>query len=379
MHRTLWTLSLVALVFVLAPACERSKPERRPSPVRIGVMLPLTGGAASLGQSCRRGVELAIEQYSQDKIAGQPDIVLVTEDTQAKPAQGISAFHKLTDADKVHAIIGPLASGVTIAVAPLTERAHTVILSPGASTPSISAAGEFVFRNELSEALGARRQAELAYQTLGYRKIALIYVNNEYGVGTATQFRSRFTELGGSVPVDEAFTPAATNFRTVLTKLKNSAADAVFFVYQDSVLDFMRQRAELGVATQVFTTPVFEDPSNLKNLGHLAEGVVYAYYGDFDPQSKDDLRRQFVVAYTTRYDETPTYYSALGYDAARILLKALSNCSFKRTSVAEALYSIKDFPGVTGITTFDSNGDVNKPVTLRTVRSGAFVKYKDIP
>lgn len=379
MHKTLQILGVSSLAVLLSAGCERGDSKPGPTKVRIGVMMPLTGGAASLGQSCRRGVELAIEQHNRTTNLGRARVLLVIEDTQAKPAQGISAFHKLTEADKVSAVVGPLASGVAMAVAPLTQRAKTVILSPGASTPSLTTAGDFVFRNELSEAYGARRQAELAYDTLGYRTVALIYVNNEYGVGTAEQFRKRFTDLGGKVLVDEAFAPAATNFRTILTRIKSANPDAVFFVYQDSILDFMRQRSELRVTTQVFTTPVFEAASNIENLGELAEGVIYAYYGEFDPRGSGELVRTFVADYRKRFNEAPTYYSALGYDAARILLKALTDCSYQPSALPGALYSISNFPGVTGMTTFDRNGDVTKPVTLRTVRSGQFVKFDDSP
>ncbi len=341
----------------------------------VGVLMPLTGGAASLGTSCRNGVLLAVEQYNASRSDSEPQVALLIEDTKADPSTAVSGFHKLTTAHEIKTIIGPLASGPTLAVAPLAERTSTIILSPGASTPSVSEAGDFVFRNELSEAFGAREQARLAFELLGFRTIALLYVNNAYGSGTATEFRKNFLDLGGGITLDEAFNPGSTDFRTVITAIRRADPDAVYFVYQDDIVNFMRQRAELGMATPVYTTPVFETPSNLQDLGELAEGVIYAYYGDFDPAVRTGPAVSFVSSYTDRFSQPPSYYSALGYDAARIIIEGLRRCGFVSEGLKDSLYSIQGFVGVTGNTSFDDNGDVQKPVTLRTVRRGHFVKF----
>lgn len=347
----------------------------RPSGFRVGVIMPLTGGAASLGASCRNGVLLAVEEHNAAKQTAEPAITAIVEDDKADATTGVSAFLKLTSADGVGAIIGPLASGVTLAVAPLAERQKVVILSPGSSAPAISTAGDYVFRNELSEEYGAREQADLAHGRLGFKRVAVVYVNNEYGSGTAQIFRERFVELGGQIMLSQAFNPGTTDFRTVLTEIKTRSPDAVFFVYQDDITNFLRQRAELQVPVTVYTTPVFESPATLATLGALAEGVVYTYYGEFDPAAASGLTASFVKSYQERFSEAPSYYSAQGYDAARIMIEALRRCGFTRERLKDALYTIRDFPGVSGVTSFDSNGDVRKPVTLRTVREGRFVRY----
>lgn len=342
---------------------------------RVGLMMPLTGGAASLGTSCRNGVLLAVEQYNATKAGLEPEIELLIEDTKADPSTAVSAFHKLTSADGVRVIIGPLASGPTLAIAPLTERTHTVILSPGASAPSVSHAGDFVFRNELSETYGAREQATLAFEQLGFRKIALLYVNNEYGAGTAKVFRERFSGLGGTITSDEAFNPGTTDFRTALTVIRSSNPDAIFFVYQDDIVNFIRQRAELGVNITVYTTPVFETQTNLQALGELAEGVIYASYGEYDPAAETGLAASFNSDYRARFNGPPSYYSAQGYDAARIIIEVARRSEFNLGKLKDDLYRVHKFAGVTGMASFDQNGDVQKPVILHTVHGGHFVKY----
>jgi branched-chain amino acid transport system substrate-binding protein len=364
-------LLYITLATQLLTGCRNGKP----AGIQIGVMLPLTGAAASIGKPCLNGIQVADDEYSARRASQEPVLSLVAEDERADPSTGISAFQKLQAVNHVKIIIGPLTSGVTLAVAPLAEKYHVVILSPGASAPAITNAGDYIFRNELSEAYGARAQADLAFSKLKYRNVALLYVNNEYGAGTVQIFRERFAELGGRVVSDQPFSPGSVDFRTTLTKIRQSHPDAIFVVFQDDIVNIVKQMAELGIATPIFTTPVFEDPANISNLGQLAENIIYTYYGVFDRDAPSGPMADFRSAYVSRFKEPPSYYSALGYDAMRILIAALRSCSFQQDAVKNSLYHIKNFPGVTGDTSFDQNGDVVKPVSLKTVRGGHFVAY----
>lgn len=343
--------------------------------IRVGIMLPLSGGAAALGKACLNGAQLAVDEANTRKKAGDPSIRLLVQDDQAKPATGVSVFEKFASVDGVKLILGPLASGVALAVAPLAERSHIVLLSPGASAPALTNSGDYIFRNEVSEQYGAAIQAELAAQRLGFKKVALLYVNNEYGVGTIGVFRRRFEELGGTIVADEAFAAGTTDFRTALTKIKAAAPDALFVVWQDDIVNIIKQKDELGVGGTVYTTPVFESADVLSKLGPLAEGVVYTYYGTFDANAQAGPAAEFSRRYEAHFHQPPDYYAALGYDAAAILTTALRDAEFKPDQLKDALYRIQHFPGVSGDTSFDKNGDVTKPVSLKVVRGGQFGPY----
>jgi branched-chain amino acid transport system substrate-binding protein len=344
-----------------------------PQGIQIGLILPLTGGAAPLGKPSQNGMQLALEEYNSTRKSGEPAIEYTVEDDGAQPATAVSAFQKLVSAQHIRLLLGPLTSGTTLAVAPLAERDKVILISPGASAPAVTTAGDYIFRDELSEAVGARSQAELGYSRLGYRSVALLYVNNEYGTGTATIFQKRFLELGGRVVANEAFLPGTSDFRTALEKIKLAGPDAIVVVFQDSIVNIVRQIAELKISAHIFTTPVFEDPTTVQTLGPLAEGIIYTYYGTFnvgDPSS-----RRFVIAYQQRFQEPPTYYAALGYDAANMMFLALRSSHFNEDNTRDGLLAIRNFPGVSGTMSFDKNGDVIKPVSLKIVRRGQFVPY----
>lgn len=370
------SLFLVVAIAVAALLVIRDRGAQRDvREVKIGVMLPLSGGAAALGKTCLNGAQLAVDEANAQKGDNDPSIRLLVQDDQAKPAIGLSVFEKFASVDRLKIILGPLASGVALAVAPLAERQHIVLLSPGASAPTLTNAGDYIFRNEVSEQYGARIQAELAVQPLGFKRIALLYVNNEYGVGTIGVFRRRFEELGGTIVADEAYAAGTTDFRTALTKVKAAAPDALFVVWQDDIVNIIKQKDELGVEGKVYTTAIFESAEILAKLGPLADGVVYSYYGTFDVHAQSGPAAEFSKRYETRFGQAPDYYSALGYDAAAILARALRDVSFNPEQVKDALYRIQQFPGVSGETSFDKNGDVTKPVSLKVVKGGKFGRY----
>src|SRR5687767_5553153 len=110
--------------------------QRAAGPVKIGVLMPLTGPVAESGNKCLLGVQLAAAEFNQ-KHPKHP-VSLVVEDSKAQPATGLSAVEKLVNVDKVPAIIGDLTSSVSMSVAPVTERAGVILISPGASNPKFT-------------------------------------------------------------------------------------------------------------------------------------------------------------------------------------------------------------------------------------------------
>ena len=366
---------LVALLGFLIWQILREPEREAANTINIGVIMPLSGNVATLGQPCANGMQLAVEGFNQTRASKQPMVKLVAEDTLAHPKDAVAAFTKLVNTNHVVGVLGPLTSGEALAVAPLANENRTPLISPGASTPDLTQAGDYVFRNELSDKLGGLRQAQLALNKLGYRRIAALYMNNDYGVGLFNVFRTEFTSMGGVITIAEPYPPDTVDFRTVLARISSTRPDAIFAVGIDELVNIIEQARAMGITLPVYTTPIFENKTYISKLGSKADGVVYVYYGTFDPDAPGDVARVFVKNYTKRFGVPPTYYSALGYDAANLLLEALRRCNFKASDVKDALYAIHNFPGATGTSSFDRNGDIDKPVTLKTVRNGQFVRY----
>jgi len=377
MKRNIWigigiiVVVALAIVFIVIPT------KREPEEIKIGAILPLTGKAGKYGEDAKLGIDLALnELHLQNGINGKK-INVIYEDNQSSPQQSVSAIRKLISFEKVPAIIGPMTSSATLAVAPIAEQNHMVLLSPAASAPALTEAGDYIFRNELSDAYGGTAQARLTWNKLNIKKVAILYINNDYGLGVKDAFLKTFTNLGCKVVDIESFEPNATDFRTQLTRIKQKSPEAIFIISYKESIPILKQIKEIGIKVQLLSTPVFEDKEVLEKVGKLAEGVIYVYYGGFNPQSSNERVRKFVEAFKKKYGRDPGYYSALAYDAMKILVLAIKNGGYKSEGIKNSLYEIKDFPGITGKATFDVNGDVVKPVILKTVKNGKFAKWKE--
>jgi len=343
--------------------------------IRIGAILPLTGGAGKYGEDAKLAIDLAVEeQNAKGGVLGKK-IKVLYEDDQSIPQQSVSAFRKVVSQYHVPVIIGGMTSSSALAIAPLAEKYRVVLLSPSASTPALTEAGDYVFRNEVSDAYGASEEARLIWQYFKFKRIAIIYINNDYGLGVKDAFSKTYSSLGGQVVDVETFEADAQDFRTQLSRIKQAAPDAIFVVAYKEVIPILRQIKELGLTAKILSTPVFEDADVLAKLKDVAEGVIYAFYGSFNPKSERSNIKKFVDAFSKKYHRSPGYYSALAYDAANIVFLAIQKGGYNSEGIKEALYRIKNFPGVTGETSFDSNGDVVKPVILKEVKNGKFVEF----
>ncbi len=164
-------------------------------PIKIGGLFPLTGPLSPYGKEIVKGAKLAVQQINElGGVLGRP-LELVVRDTATSPDVGRDAAAKLIEIDGVVAIVGALASGVTLAVSSVTIPARVPLISPSSTSPAITELedNDFVFRTCPSDALQGVVQARLA-RNLGYKKVAIIFVNNAYGRGLAEVFKANFED-----------------------------------------------------------------------------------------------------------------------------------------------------------------------------------------
>lgn len=363
---------LVALVVVVAvwrPWVSRPAP-----PVRVGVLLPLTGEAAAYGEKGRKAVELAVDQVNAEGGINGRRVEVVFEDSAADPKTGATAMQKLVHSDGCVAVVGDVVSAVTLVAAPIAERNQVVLLSPTSSAPAITNAGEYVYRIWPSDLAEGRAVAELAARR-GYKRVAVLHMNNEYGVAISNIFRETFERAGGAVVSAQGYAPDATDFRTALATAKAAKPDAVYVAgyFADSAT-VVRQAREIGLSVQFLGTTAVEDPKFLELAGEAAEGFIYPLATGFDASSEEPTAKAFVTAYRQRFGSDPAWVEAHCYDAFMLLCRAMKGVSGDLTgaSLKKAIDSLGEYPGVTGVIKFDENGDVAKPIRFKQVRGRKF-------
>ena len=349
-------------------------PNRKPNETRIGVIVPLTGAAADFGKWAQNGTELAIEELNNGE-AHEIHFKAVYEDNQMNPAVSLSAFRKLTNVDEVVGVITS-GSGVVLAIAPVAEQKHIVQINHAAVSPAIRNAGEYTFTLVNDANVETDEIAQLLHDKLAIKKLAILYANTAYGVGTKDALVKSFDGVGGNVMASIAFSEDFTDIRTQLIQLKEMNPPAIYFIatIKDSAR-LLKQARELGIKTQWLSFNAFESPEILKIAGEAAEGVIYTSSNLFDLPNPQPKSKQFFDSYCAKYGERPNLYAATAYDAMHILALACSSAEDTGKSIRDTIASLSNYQGASGVITFDEDGCVRKAVFLKTVKNGKFDIY----
>lgn len=365
--RTLSILAVLAVGGLIAFAVLRTP---APGEIRVGVLVPLTGGAASYGENARKGAELALKEFS----ASHPNlrVALSVEDSRGEAAVGLTAANKLVDLDRVVAIVGCVTSGVTLAVAPQANQWKIPLISPGGSSPNLTTAGEYVFRTWPSDVFEADAMAR-HIAARGITRLAILRINNEYGAAMEAAIRQKLEQVATtpvSVVAAETFEQGAREVRTQVLKIKEAAPGAIYFVgFPEAAVVFARGYSEAGLGVPVLATSAFEDPQVARDSGGALDGTVYT-----KPQSTSPAVEAFRAAYQSSYNQEPGVVSDTAYDATMLVLNAIATAGqpIKGEALRDALLKVRDYPGASGTLSFDENGDVVKPIALFTLRDGKY-------
>jgi len=339
--------------------------------IKIGVILPLTGPIATIGKNIKCAVETAIDDVNADGGIKGRKVELFFEDSVGMPEKGVEAFMKLVKQDKVSAIIGPVASEVTLKIAPLAEKYNVPVVSPTSSSPEITRKGnDWVFRVYPSDTIEARRLADTIFTKLYIRKFIPIAIKNSYGYGISNEVIkiARNTESMNVMKVIR-YSPDATyeRFVEIAKEVKELGPEAVLFAsYPPDFEMLLKAFNEEGVKCYKFATSSIALPEILKNLGDLAVGLIYAK-APFNAKSTKENVKKFVEEYTSKCAHTPDVYAAHGYDAAIITAKAHSKSS-RPDDILRRLQQVKGYEGVSGEISFDKFGDVIKFPKIFKVR-----------
>lgn len=337
--------------------------------IRIGVFAPLTGDAAVYGDALKKGIDLAADDTNNNGGVLGKKIELVYEDTHLDSNAAVTATNKFINIDKLNMIIAAEGSGATLAAVPLADKTKTIMMVPIASTAAIRDAGDYVFRVIPSDGYRGTEMANLAMQK-GYKKIAVLYVNDAYGVGINNLIKETFKGDNRQVVAEESFEPDAKDFRTQLTKIKAANPDAIMIEARKEFPTILKQAKELNINSQMIASEMLTD-GLLQEAGSSAEGLMVI---DFAPTT-DYVN--FKAEYKNKYGADPALYSDYGYDSLRVLGMAINNAgSTDSTKIKDVLYNVS-YNGATGTVKFDSYGETaEKQFIVYKVENGKLAEVK---
>jgi len=330
--------------------------------VKVGVMMAFSGGSSSMGYGANKGIQLAKKQLGADNIE------LVQADSKCDPKTAASAIKKLI-AQHVVAIIGEGCSSASVAALPAANNAKIPMISPSASSPTLSIPDDYFFRVVAPDNFQGAFMAQSIYDK-GIRKVAVFYTNEPYGTGMNKVFQEKFEALGGKVVATASAEPDVIDLTTQINQLKTANPEAVFIapnsvVSGTAAIKLLRQA---NVTVPLFGADIMYDTTIINNAPQAAEGLTIT---SFPTGTKS-----FKQALVNEYQITEQLYAApQAYDAFHAIYLAVQKGATTGEQVKNSLPAL-DFQGVSAKIKFDQNGEIsdkNYKYDLLQVKNGKFV------
>jgi branched-chain amino acid transport system substrate-binding protein len=377
------------VILVALFGCEKKKPgdggaDRGGAPasaaagerILIGHVASLTGSEATFGDSTDKGIRLAIdEQNAAGGVKGK-QLALRTYDDQGRPEEAALAATRLVVQDRVAVILGEVASTRSLAIAPIADANKIPMVTPSSTNPKVTKDGDrvrpYVFRVCFIDPFQGTVMAKFARDPLKLSRVAVLRdVGNDYSVGLADYFLSKFKELGGAIADDQSYKAGDQDFKAQLTAIKAKRPDAIYVPgYYTDVGLIARQARELGIGVPLMGGDGWDSAKLYEIGGRALDGSYFSnHYSHEDPSPRI---QEFVRRYKERFGAVPDSLAAQGYDAARVAADAMTRAKdLSGEAIRDAIATTRDYPAVTGVITMDADHNPVKAAVVLEIKNGA--------
>ncbi len=320
------------------------------------------------------GIMLAAEEINSAGGALGRRIQIVNGNDDSVVNKGRLIAQNFADNLDMVAVIGHYYSYISIPASAIYEFSGLLLITPFSTSPKLTNQKfKFVFSNIPNDDLFGTKMANFA-KAKGYNKVAICYVQDDYGRGLATAFEKRTFELsikvGDCLPYNEA---SEYDFQEILSRWQHINFDAIFFAgMAKEAAIFIKRARNMGMDIPVIGGDGMDSPDLIKYGGKAVEGTIIASI--FNPNSSRKGVRDFVNICKEKFGIIPEPSEAQGYDTLKLLAYAIEKAgSTVPEKIAETIRSTKGWIGVTGQHTFTENGDViDKHIVKKIVRNGKF-------
>ncbi len=373
-RQLIWLVTIVALLLSVGPLASAEE-----EPYKIGFFSPTTGFAAADGTSALHAAQLAVQFINgAGGVKGHP-LELVYYDDAVKPDQAVSIAKKLIEEDQVVAAVSGSYSSSTRAAAPVFQDAGMVMVAAYAIHPDVTAAGDKIFRVGTPAVIQGGVGAELAINRLGAKRIAILTMDNDFGVSLVEGFKARVEKIGGvEIVLEEKFPLGEEDFRPLIGKVKAAEPDVLYATgYYAEAANLVSQAADEGLEVQIVGQEGYDSPKFIELAGEAAEGVIITT--DLDRDSNRQIVQRFLSEYEAAYGLPADMVGASAFDAVQVVAYALQVAGPDPEAMAAAIAGLHDFQGaVSGpFYSYTEGRDVVRPITSQIVEGGAFHLYAE--
>jgi branched-chain amino acid transport system substrate-binding protein len=351
--------------------------------IKLGFLGAKTVNNANYGVPGEKGMKMAVEELNaQGGVLGK-QLEGVYEDNKGDAREIANIATKYATVDKVAAMIGDPATGLTKVAAEIAQQNSVVIFSAGATGAGVVEIGDFVFRNTLLDQFAAPSVVEWMLKDKKWTNMAIITTANiGYSTALTPVFKDAIIAQGGKIVREDSINEGETDFTAQVTNLKQVQPDVVVFTgyYKEAAL-FILEMEKQGIDVPLVGGDGLYGSDLVKIGGDAVNEKIILYCG-FSADQPSTETDAFIKAYQAKYNEDPDMFSAQYYDAVMIIAQAMEKAQSADPKVYKTeLAQLKNYPGVSGQTTFlPSREPVKSPVFLVTVKDGQFpVLLEKIP
>jgi len=348
-------------------------------PYKIGAIFSITGPASPLGEPERNTAIMVAEQINAaGGINGHP-LELIVYDTAGEETKSVMEVKRLIERDKVIAIIGPSRSGTTLAVVPIVEKAEIPFISCAASIKIVEPVKKWVFKTPQSDFLAVEKIIDYLKEK-GISKVAMINVDNAYGMSGREQLDALAIPAGIEIVAKESFGDKDTDMTVQLTGIKGTDAEAVVcWGTNPGPAIVAKNMKQLEMNIPLIQSHGVANMTFIELAGEAAEGVILPagklivaeYLPDDDPQKATLM--EYKEQYESKYGQAVDTFGGHAWDALWLVIKALEKVGLDKAKIRDEIENTKNFTGTGGIFNFspeDHNGLIKEAFVMVKIEDG---------
>lgn len=349
-------------------------------PIKVGLIVSLTGNYTPLGSEDKKAVELAVEQINNGGGLLGRKVELVARDDKTAPDQGIVAYNQIKG--EIDALIGPVFSNSALAIEPLAQRDKMPYLSLAPAQEQVEPVKSYVFVTPALSSMYAERYLQYI-QAIGLKKIAVAYDSKSaYSVSGHKAMVALAAKYGVTLAVDEPYETTTSDFSPLFTHVRGSAAEALVFWGSGAPgVTAAKQYAAAGLKVPLFLTASQASKLWLEPMGAAAEGMtVQSAIGVVGEQLPDGKQKQIIEQmakpYQQKHGYPPPQFAQDGYSASLLLFEAIKKAG--GTDKAKVQQALETMDLITPNGRFrysptDHSGLSPDYISVNTVKNGQFI------
>ena len=366
------TLSIVAVAALMSATLVAKE-------VKVGVVLPLTGPIAAFGQTSKGGLDVAYEQ--NNKLKNGDTVKLIVLDDRGDKMEASTAVKRLLDKEKVSVILGEVASGISMVMAPVAENAKTPMITHASTNPRVTKGKKYVTRACFIDPFQGAVMAKYAIDNKMMTAVVVTDAKQDYSVGLSKAFKKAYEAAGGKIVQTALINSGDKDFNAQVSTIKQSKASIIAFTgyYNEAALIAMQAR-KMGIETPFIGADGVGFPELVKLGGKAVEGFMYTdHFNEASASSAE--AKAYVEAFHKKNHKPADSMGALAADAYGMILDAMNKCidsgksSDDKECINTNLRSTKDYKGITGNITINAEGNAVKSAVINAVKDGKFA-YK---